>query len=235
MKIVGKRTPILLVAVLGAMPVFAGTLTRIAWTSHNGAYINDTIVDQYSSPLPFTTTNSLAEPFLNAADSTISLSYGSYYAISFRGFGAHTGTGTVSFVLDGVTTNSQNVTFPHPTLPSGVFANFSLPGGDTVTVSATGLAADRIRIIADGGGLFPDGTPDAFYLFTYAQAVPQITIVPAASGLATISWTPDLPGYRLQESMSLSPAAWTNSPSGQANPIVVSIDQQSRFYRLIKP
>ena len=46
--------------------------------------------------------------------------------------------GTVSFVLDGGTTYSQNVTFPDPNKPSGVFAGFALPddlsvlGGDSV-------------------------------------------------------------------------------------------------------
>lgn len=112
--------------------------------------------------MAFTATNDLAQPFLNAPDATIALPYGSYYAISFRSYGAHAGAGTVSFVVDEVTTYSQNVTFPDPTVASDEFAHFTLPGGDTVTISATGLAADRIRVVADGPGLFPDGTPDAF-------------------------------------------------------------------------
>ncbi|MFS8086517.1 MAG: hypothetical protein ACMG6H_12865 [Acidobacteriota bacterium] len=104
---------------------------------------------------------------MNASDSTITLGYGSYYAIAFRAFGSHIGAGTVSFLLNGVTPFSQNVTFPDPTAASGAFATFALPGGDSVTISATGLSADRIQIVADGGGLSPDGTLDAFYAFTF--------------------------------------------------------------------
>ena len=158
----------------GAMllPAFAAaTISRITFTSNGGSYINDSIVDGTTSPLAFTAQTGLAQPFLNAGDSTITLGYGSYYAITFRTFGAHIGPGTVSFLLNGVTPYSQNVTFPDPTSASGVFASFTLPGGDSVTISASGLAADRIRVVADGAGLFTDGTPDAFYVFNYTAAV----------------------------------------------------------------
>jgi hypothetical protein len=63
-----------------------------------------------------------------------------------------------------------------------VFANFALPDGDSVTISATGLSADRIQIVADGGGLFPGGAPDAFYLFTYSAPEPATGAL-LASGL----------------------------------------------------
>jgi hypothetical protein len=120
---------------------------------------------------------------LNAGDSTISLNFGNYYAIAFLGFGQHIGAGTVSFLLDGVTPYSQNVTFPDPALASPVFANFALPGGDSVTISATGLSADRIQIVADGGGLFPDGTPDAFFAFIYASGTQSQIPEPGTGGL----------------------------------------------------
>jgi len=68
-------------------------------------------------------------------------------------------------------------------------------------------------------------TPDA----------PTLTIVPAAPGQATISWTPNTPGFVLQESCSLSCANWTNSPSGAANPITVPAPPPQKFYRLFKP
>jgi hypothetical protein len=217
-------------------PVAAGTLSRVSWKSHSDTYVNNTIVDGTTSPLGFTATNDLAQPFLNAPDSTVALTYGSYYAISFHSYGAHTGPGTVSFLLDGVTEYSQSVTFPDPTLVSGVFASFALPGGDTVALSATGLAADRIRIVADGPGLAGDGVVDAFYQFNYARAVaPALTLVPAAAGQAAISWTPATPGFGLQESGSLSPAAWTNSASGATNPIVVPATPPQRFFRLVHP
>ena len=64
---------------------------------------------------------------------------------------------------------------------------------------------------------------------------PTLTIVPATPGNATISWAPNTPGYILQETWVLSPANWTNSPSGAANPIIVPATLPTKFYRLFKP
>ena len=64
---------------------------------------------------------------------------------------------------------------------------------------------------------------------------PPLAIAPAAPGQATISWTPATPGFVLQETWGLSPANWTNSPSGATNPITVPATLPTRFYRLFKP
>jgi len=64
---------------------------------------------------------------------------------------------------------------------------------------------------------------------------PTLTIVPAAPGQATISWTPNTPGFVLQETWVLSPANWTNAPSGATNPITVPATLPTKFYRLFKP
>ena len=64
---------------------------------------------------------------------------------------------------------------------------------------------------------------------------PTLTIVPAAPGQATISWTPNTPGFVLQETLSLSPTNWVNSASGTTNPIVVPATVPAKFYRLFKP
>jgi len=48
------------------------------------------------------------------------------------------------------------------------------------------------------------------------------------------SWTPNTPGFVLQQSSSLSAALWTNSPSGSTNPATVPVSQPARFYRLTK-
>jgi hypothetical protein len=61
---------------------------------------------------------------------------------------------------------------------------------------------------------------------------PTLTIVPATPGNASISWSPDTPGYILQETWSLDPANWTNSPSGSTNPVVVPAVPPAKFYRL---
>ena len=64
---------------------------------------------------------------------------------------------------------------------------------------------------------------------------PLLTIVPAAPGQATISWTPATPGFVLQETLSLAPTNWVNSASGAANPVTVPAAVPTKFYRLRQP
>lgn len=64
---------------------------------------------------------------------------------------------------------------------------------------------------------------------------PTLKIISAGPGQASISWTPNTQGYVLQETWGLSPANWTNSVSGTANPIVVPAVVPTKFYRLFKP
>ena len=63
---------------------------------------------------------------------------------------------------------------------------------------------------------------------------PTLKIVPASPGFATLSWTPNTPGFVLQEALGLSPAIWTNSPSGATNPVTVPAGSPVKFYRLTK-
>ncbi len=164
--------------VLAAMAVSilpTGVITEALFSPNGGAFIDDTIVDGTTSPLGFTNTGGTANAFLNNADSTITgLAYGSYYAIAFLGFGQHIGAGTFSVRENGVLF-STSVTFPSILTCCTQFASLTLAGGDSVTLATTGLSADRIRIVADGAGLNPDGTADAFYQFTFTQggAVPE--------------------------------------------------------------
>ena len=63
---------------------------------------------------------------------------------------------------------------------------------------------------------------------------PLLTIVPFGSGQARISWTPDTPGFVLQENTNLSTGTWVNSPSGSSNPVIVPATPPIRAYRLRK-
>ena len=47
-----------------------------------------------------------------------------------------------------------------------------------------------------------------------------------------ISWSPNTPGFYLQESPTVGPASWANSASGTANPATVPASSPSRFYQL---
>lgn len=77
-----------------------------------------------------------------------------------------------------------------------------------------------------------------FWAFPTAVQVlgaPTLTIIPASLGEVMISWTPNTPGFLLQETATLEPSDWTNSPSGSANPITLSATFPAKFYRLSKP
>jgi hypothetical protein len=93
----------------------------------------------------------------------------------------------------------------------------------------------------DAGGPMTNGqysvTGGFWALPTAVQApnAPTLTIFPSTPGSATISWTPNTPGFVLQETVSLSPTNWINSVSGATNPIVVPATLPTKFYRLFKP
>jgi hypothetical protein len=67
------------------------------------------------------------------------------------------------------------------------------------------------------------------------EGAPVLTIAPTSLGFATISWTPNTPGFILQETWNLTTANWTNSPSGATNPITLPTDTTGKFFRLRKP
>jgi len=104
----------------------------------------------------------------------------------------------------GVYSVSGTIGQPDESVPSMTGGNFSLTGGFW--------------------SLYANLTPGATVL----------TVVPAGPGQAQLSWTPDTPGFVLQETLSLSPTYWVNSTSGTTNPIVVLATLTSRFYRLQK-
>jgi hypothetical protein len=93
----------------------------------------------------------------------------------------------------------------------------------------------------DAGGPMTNGqysVTGGFWALPNAVQVvgaPTLTIVPATPGNATISWSPNTPGFVLQETWGLSPANWTNSLSGATNPITVSSTNGAKFYRLFQP
>ena len=63
---------------------------------------------------------------------------------------------------------------------------------------------------------------------------PLLTIAPSGSGQARISWTPNTPGFVLQENINLATTNWVNSPSGSSNPVIVPATLPIKSYRLRK-
>ena len=138
---------------------------------------------------------------------------------------------------------------------------FSSVGVVLVAISASAQYTIDWSKIAGGGGASAGGgysltgtigQPDAGSTMTNGQfsvtggfwvlpqvvqtvGAPKLSIAPAAPGYATLSWTPNLPGFVAQETWSLSPANWTNSPSGATNPVTLPTDVLAKFFRLSKP
>jgi hypothetical protein len=129
-----------------------------------------------------------------------------------------------------------------------------------LTASAQNYAIDWFKIAGGGGtstgGVYAVsgtiGQPDAggpmtngvysltggFWALPIAVQTPDaplLTIVPFGSGQARISWTPNTPGFVLQENLSLSTTNWVNAPSGAGNPAIVPATIPTMFYRLRKP
>lgn len=96
------------------------------------------------------------------------------------------------------------------------------------------------KIVVAGSAFFPVTSDGRFVLARFLGDAsvtpgPTLHVAAAPAGQATISWTPAMPGFVLQETWSLAPANWTNSPSGATNPITVPATEPTKFYRLFKP
>ena len=93
----------------------------------------------------------------------------------------------------------------------------------------------------DAGGPMTGGAyslTGGFWALPFAvqtPGAPTLAIVPFGPGQARVSWTPNTPGFVLQEALSLAPANWVNSPGGAANPVTVPAAIPAKFYRLHKP
>ena len=96
---------------------------------------------------------------------------------------------------------------------------------DAGTLSGTNASGQTFTLVGGFWGVVAVQTPGA----------PTLHLTNAAPGFATLWWTPPTPGYVLQETPSLTPATWTNAPSGTNNPVSVPAGRPMKFYRLQKP
>jgi hypothetical protein len=104
--------------------------------------------------------------------------------------------------------------------------------GGVYTVSGTIGQPDGGRM---SGGQF--SLAGGFWAIAAVQTLgaPTLFITSAGPGQATLTWSPDTPGFHLQVTETLRPPAWTNAPSGVTHPITVPTSGAMKFYRLIKP
>lgn len=86
-------------------------------------------------------------------------------------------------------------------------------------------------------GLVEARSPDFFkqrQMFQPVSSRPTLRLTTESPGQVTISWSPGEIGFALQETAALTPAQWTNSPSGTNNPVTLPAASPLRFYRLLR-
>lgn len=120
--------------------------------------------------------------------------------------------------------------------PLGTITNPAPVASDQFGYSVAVVGNDQFLVgtIGDDTGASAAGSADLFTLAS-TPTLPALTIVPGTPDEVMISWTPPTPGFVLQETWSLDPPDWTNSPSGATNPITVPTLEPMKFYRLYKP
>jgi formylglycine-generating enzyme required for sulfatase activity len=116
----------------------------------------------------------------------------------------------------------------------------------THAVSTTATAAGRIDTIGfnaslaywlDGNPWSPTGSLVTLLVKPAAGATPIPTpmvqlSLGVSNDVATLSWSPKIPGAVLQMRDSLDAGPWTNVPSGATNPVAIPISSENRFYRV---
>lgn len=123
------------------------------------------------------------------------------------------------------------ITFDGNAHDDGVDIKLVLQQPLTPTTSSlidTNTAASKYSI---GGNSFYDGF---FVSGSITLTNLTLSITPDSPGFALLSWGPEIPGFVLQETPSLS-TNWMDSSSGSTNPVVVPVTAPAMFYRLANP
>jgi len=105
--------------------------------------------------------------------------------------------------------------------------------GGTIVIAATGESSNATGVNGDQNN---NNALISGAAYVYSTLIPPtLAIFPSGVSQVTLSWTPATPGFSLQETLSMSPVNWSNSPSGPTNPITIPASGQTRFFRLFKP
>ena len=110
---------------------------------------------------------------------------------------------------------------------TGDFHDWYSPGGQT----------PRVQDAFATPGATPDPTVEllALDVIGYHPLVPTIAISHAGNGKETVSWSPNTPGFVLQERINLLSATWLNSASGTNNPVTITNTGTIKFFRVFHP
>jgi hypothetical protein len=102
--------------------------------------------------------------------------------------------------------------------------------GGVFSVSGTVGQADA-GVKMTGGPFSISGGYWAAATAIQTPGAPVLSIANAGPGQVTLSWTPDGPGFVLQESTTLAPGSWTDVPGDLQNPVTLPTVGR-KFFRL---
>lgn len=137
----------------------------------------------------------------------------------------HDKTGGSVYVFSSGGTLLTTITNPYPTLCSGL--GYGLGGG----------TSDKFVVGAWTSDLGAPSTGAAFVysLSGFVPIHPKLSLEPISPTTLQLSWTPKVLGVRLQETTSLSPLGWADSPIGSNTPSTIPNSDEAKLFRLVKP
>jgi hypothetical protein len=116
---------------------------------------------------------------------------------------------------------------------AGSWSAWDLGGGaDTTLPAGEGV----ILQISTGSRTTEEEQP--YFLTAGASSTPKLGITEAIGAPApalVVSWTPNDPGWKLQETVTLERPTWRDAPSGTANPTLIFVSGTRMTFRLLKP
>jgi hypothetical protein len=117
---------------------------------------------------------------------------------------------------------------------------FTLDGGGGT--STGGVFAVSGTIGQPDAGAMSGGTfhlPGGFWSFTAVQTpgAPVLHMANLLNGTARLTWTPDTPGFIVQQVTALTPVpiVWSNAPVNYTNGAVIPVTPGMRHLRLFRP
>ena len=104
--------------------------------------------------------------------------------------------------------------------------------GGNYTLSGTIGQSDAATTTLSGGNYTLQGGFWPGLIVTIPDEGPTM-LIQWSGGNVIVSWSPDTPGYGLEQTDDLTTLIWTDAPDG--NPVPIPAGVAARFYRLKKP
>jgi hypothetical protein len=149
-------------------------------------------------------------------------------------FNASSSGAAYVFVRDGTNWTQQAYLKASNTGADDLFGNSMAVSDEMLVVAARQEDSIATGVNGDGSNNSANDSGAAYVFDFPTTPAPVLSITLSGANQITLSWTPTL-GFALQESSHLTPASWSNSPSGPTNPVTLPVTGEAKFFRLLKP